>query len=46
MLYPEDMVVGRTAPELGAAEYDLVEVATAMRSLSQRVAGMSVTGHR
>jgi hypothetical protein len=32
-------VVGRTALEPGAGEYDLVEVAAAMRSLSLRVAG-------
>ncbi len=39
MSQSERDVERRTAPELGPGEYDLVEVAAAMRSLSQWVAG-------
>ena len=36
MPYSEPDVDGRSAPEPGAGEYDLVGVAAAMRSLSER----------
>ena len=38
MSLSEHAIAGRAAPAAGAAEYDLAEVAAAMRSLSQRVA--------
>ena len=39
MPQPERDVGGRMAPEPSAGEYDLVRLAAAMRSLSDRVAG-------
>jgi hypothetical protein len=39
MSHSEHTIDGCAAPAAGAAEYDLVEIAAAMRSMSQRVAG-------
>ena len=38
MSHPEHVIASRPGPSSGSAEYDLVEVAAAMRSLSERVA--------